>query len=171
LTKEEVKLMTESVIAGELLKQLEQLPLEFQKKVLEFAKDLNTTALKGKPGRDLLKFAENLDPESLKAMEEAVDYGYERVGRSHMKTVELKFNVPEEILYTLNESMNGFIKHMKFYTALELYRNHKLSMGKAAELAEMNKVDFMLEAGKHGVAVIDYETEDFNEEVQRIMKQ
>lgn len=44
-------------------------------------------------------------------------------------------------------------------------------MGKAAGLAETNKVDFMLEAGKHGAAVIDYETEDFNEEIQRIMKQ
>ena len=41
----------------------------------------------------------------------------------------------------------------------------------AAELAEMDKVDFMHEAGKHGVAVIDYETEDFNEELGRILKQ
>ncbi len=32
----------------------------------------------------------------------------------------------------------------------------------------MNKVDFMFEAGKHGVAVIDYEIEDFNEELGRI---
>jgi predicted HTH domain antitoxin len=83
-----------------------------------------------------------------------------------MKTVELKLNVPEEILYTLNETQDDFIKRMKFYTALELFKVHKLSMGKAAELAEMDKVDFMLEAGKCGVAVIDYETEDFNEELE-----
>ena len=88
-----------------------------------------------------------------------------------MKTIELKLSVPEEILYTLNENRNGFIKQMKFYTALELFRIHKLSMGKAAELAEMNKVEFMLEAGKCGVAVIDYETEDFNEELERIKRQ
>lgn len=88
-----------------------------------------------------------------------------------MKTVELQLNVPEEILYTLNENRNGFIKKMKFYTALELFRTHKLSMGKAAELAEMNKVEFMLEVGKNGVAVIDYETEDYHEELERIMRQ
>lgn len=88
-----------------------------------------------------------------------------------MKTAELKLNVPEEILYTLNENKNSFIKQMKFYTALELFRIHKLSMGKAAELAEMNKVEFMFEVGKYGVAVIDYETEDFNEELERLMKQ
>jgi predicted HTH domain antitoxin len=60
---------------------------------------------------------------------------------------------------------------MKFYTALELFKIHRLSMGKAAELAEMDKVDFMLEAGKQGIAVIDYEPEDFNEELGRIIKQ
>lgn len=163
--------MTDNALATELLKQLEQLPLEFQKKVLEFAKALNTTAPEGKSGNDLLQFAGKLDQESLKAMEETVEYGCEPVGRSHMKTVELKLNVPEEILYTLNENEHGFIKQMKFYTALELFRNHRLSMGKAAELADMAKVDFMMEAGKHGVAVIDYETEDFKEEVERIMKQ
>ena len=88
-----------------------------------------------------------------------------------MKTIELKLNIPEEILYTLNVSTNDFIKQMKFYTALELFRMHKLSMGKAVELAEMDQVDFMLEAGKHGVAVIDYDIEDFNEELGRIIKQ
>ena len=36
---------------------------------------------------------------------------------------------------------------------------------------EMDKVDFMLEAGKHEVAVIDYEIEDFSEELERIIKQ
>jgi len=40
---------------------------------------------------------------------------------------------------------------MKFYTAIELYKMHKLSMGKAAELAEMNKVDFMFELHKYEI--------------------
>ena len=88
-----------------------------------------------------------------------------------MKMVELKLNVPEEVLYTLNESKDGFIKQMKFYIALELFRIHKLSIGKAAELTEMEKVDFMREAGKYGVAVIDYEIEDFNEELERVMRE
>jgi len=63
----------------ELLKQLDQLPLESQKKLLEFARALNATTLKGKPGKDLLKFAGSIDRDSLKAMEEAVEYGCERV--------------------------------------------------------------------------------------------
>jgi hypothetical protein len=74
-----VRLLTYSTIAEELLKQLDQLPLEFQKKVLEFAQALNVVTLKGKPGKDLLKFAGTIDQDSLKAMEEAVEYGCERV--------------------------------------------------------------------------------------------
>ena len=82
-----------------------------------------------------------------------------------MKTTDLKFKVPEEILYTLNETKTDFIKKMKFYSAIELYKMHKLSMGKAAELAEMNKVDFMLELQKHEIPVIDYEEDDFKDEL------
>lgn len=59
---------------------------------------------------------------------------------------------------------------MKFYTAIELYKMQKLSMGKAAELAEMNKVDFMFELGKYDIPAINYDEDDFNEEVERIMR-
>ena len=87
-----------------------------------------------------------------------------------MRTIELRLNVPEEILYTLNETKADFIKQMKLYTAMELYKIQKLSMGKASELAEMNKIDFMFELGKYGIPVINYDEDDFKEEVERIMK-
>ncbi len=69
-----------------------------------------------------------------------------------MTTTELVVSVPEDVLYTLNETKNEFIKKMKFYTAMELYRKHKLSMGKASELANMNKIEFMFELEKYDQA-------------------
>jgi len=87
-----------------------------------------------------------------------------------MLTTELTFSIPEDILYTLNETKNEFINKMKLCTAMELYKMHKLSMGKAAELANMNKVDFMLELGKYDIPVIHYDTDDFQDEVAWIMK-
>ncbi|PID57398.1 hypothetical protein CSB45_07695 [candidate division KSB3 bacterium] len=86
-----------------------------------------------------------------------------------MTTTELVFSVPEDILYTLNESKNEFIKKMKLYTAMELYKMHKLSMGKASELANMNKIDFLFELGKYDIPAISYDTDDFQNEVARIM--
>ena len=87
-----------------------------------------------------------------------------------MKTIELKLSIPEEILYTLNETKNDFIKRMKLYAAMELYKMQKLSMGKASELAEMNKIDFMLELGKYEIPAINYDADNFQEEAERIMK-
>ena len=87
-----------------------------------------------------------------------------------MITTELIFSVPEDILYTLNETKNEFIKKMKLYTAMELYKMHKLSMGKASELAEMNRIDFMFELGKYEIPVINYDPDDFQDEVAWIMK-
>ena len=87
-----------------------------------------------------------------------------------MITTELIFSVPEDILYTLNETKYDFIKKMKFYTAIELYKLQKLSMGKASELAYMNKIDFMFELGKYDIPIINYNADDFQDEVARIMK-
>ncbi|MBF0228937.1 MAG: UPF0175 family protein [Desulfamplus sp.] len=86
-----------------------------------------------------------------------------------MKMTELKLNIPQDILYTLNETKSDFIKKMKLYAAMELYRMQKLSMGKASELAEMNKIDFMFELGKYEIPAINYDTDDFMEEAERIM--
>lgn len=88
-----------------------------------------------------------------------------------MKTTELRLHVPEDILYTLNETKNDFIKKMRLYAAMELYRLKKLSMGKASELAGMNKVDFMFEIGKCEIPAINYDEEDFAEEVNQVMNQ
>lgn len=71
--------MNYSNIEKELLKEFNRLPLEFQKKVLEFARVLNATTPKGKPGKDLLKYAGSIDQSSLKMMEEAIKYDCERV--------------------------------------------------------------------------------------------
>jgi predicted HTH domain antitoxin len=87
-----------------------------------------------------------------------------------MKTTELKLDIPEDILYTLNETKNDFIKQIKMYAAMELYRMQKLSMGKAAELAGMNKIDFMFEAGKREIPVINYDEDDFKAEIEELMK-
>jgi predicted HTH domain antitoxin len=81
-----------------------------------------------------------------------------------MKMTELKLNIPQDILYTLNETKNDFVKKMRLYAAMELYRMQKLSMGKASELAEMNKTNFMFELGKYEIPAINYDPDDFRNE-------
>jgi hypothetical protein len=71
--------MTESVITQQLIKQVDQLPLEFQRKVLDFAQALALSLPKGVPGRSLLRFAGAIEADDLRAMSEAIEAGCEQV--------------------------------------------------------------------------------------------
>ena len=52
-----------------------------------------------------------------------------------MGMTSVHFEIPEEILYTLNESIAEFTSQVRLFTALQLFSRHKLSLGKAAEVA------------------------------------
>ena len=61
-----------------------------------------------------------------------------------------------------------FVSTMKLLTAVELCRYHRLSLGKAASLAGMALSDFLLRLVKFGVSAIDYDPDDFAEELSLI---
>jgi hypothetical protein len=66
----------------ELLAQVEQLPPESQRRVVDFATRLARSAHKGTPGNTLLRFAGTMDPADAKAMMDAVELGCERIDRN-----------------------------------------------------------------------------------------
>jgi predicted HTH domain antitoxin len=80
-----------------------------------------------------------------------------------MPTVSV--NISDDILHTLNENESEMARMMKLYTAMQLYREHKLSLGQASELSEMHKDEFMRERGRHDIPVIDYSPEDLHKEL------
>ena len=49
--------------------------------------------------------------------------------------------------------------------ALKLFETHRVSIGKAAEIAGFSKAAFMEIAGKYGVAVFDYPPGDLEREL------
>jgi hypothetical protein len=71
--------MTESTITQQLVQQVDQLPLEFQRKVLDFAQALALAVPKGVSGRSLLRFAGAIEVDDLRAMSEAIEAGCEQV--------------------------------------------------------------------------------------------
>lgn len=84
-----------------------------------------------------------------------------------MRMTRIDIDVPEDILLTLNESKSDFARDVKKTVAVELFRSGRLSMGKAAEFAGMTKGRFFFELGTHGVAALDYDEDDFREEIER----
>jgi predicted HTH domain antitoxin len=69
--------------------------------------------------------------------------------------VNLSLDLPAEI--SANEAT--------LLLALKLFEEHRISFGKAAELAGYSKSAFMEIAGKHGVAVFDYPLAELEREM------
>jgi hypothetical protein len=70
--------MVDALTQGELLKELERLPLALQRKVVDFARVLSRSTAVGTPGEQLLRFAGVVPPEEAQAMRIAVEEGCER---------------------------------------------------------------------------------------------
>jgi hypothetical protein len=70
-------MMTSSQMKQKLLERMDQLSEGEQRKVLEYAENLSS-APRGTPGKDLLKFFGMIEPEDCRRMEEAIEAGCER---------------------------------------------------------------------------------------------
>jgi len=68
-----------SPITEEVVKELEVLPDNLQRKVLEFVQTLKETRERGVPGTQLLRFAGVIPRQDLERMREAIEAGCERV--------------------------------------------------------------------------------------------
>ncbi len=74
--------MNAKLIKQEILKELDRLPPELQRQVLDFARALGSSVSEGVPGKELLRFAGILTPEEAELMERAIEEGCERVDLS-----------------------------------------------------------------------------------------
>jgi hypothetical protein len=66
-------------VKGEIIEQLDALPYELQRRVLDFTRALTLSAPKGVPGRQLLHFAGLIQPDDLQVMAQAIEAGCERI--------------------------------------------------------------------------------------------
>lgn len=73
--------------------------------------------------------------------------------------MQLTFEVPDK--YFMFQSSAEVVQMLKLNTAVDLYKNGRMSSGAAAEfVGEMNKYEFLYECRKHGVEPQTYESID-----------
>jgi predicted HTH domain antitoxin len=84
-----------------------------------------------------------------------------------MRTTEIKYRIPENILNSLNQNREEFIHHSRLFTALQLFKKHKVTFGQAAEIAGMKKDYFLLELDKNDIDFIDYDSTELAQELER----
>lgn len=71
--------MSDSSIKQEIVRELDRLPIELQRRVLDFTQALVLSLPKGMPGKQLLRFAGILESEDAQAMTQAIEAGCEQV--------------------------------------------------------------------------------------------
>lgn len=79
-----------------------------------------------------------------------------------METV--KIDLPTALLKTANLDEANLSQEVARLLALELYREDKISLGRAAELCQTPLATFMEFVAKHGVPPLRYSFEDLQEE-------
>lgn len=82
------------------------------------------------------------------------------------KAAELKIAVDESILLSLKEGKHKFVREMLLNNAITLYRKRKLSLGKAAELAGLDRIDFIRKLRDEGEYIFDYDDEMIEEMIE-----
>jgi predicted HTH domain antitoxin len=83
-----------------------------------------------------------------------------------MRTEKLTFDVPVDILAALKIGTQALETDMRRTLAVRYYKNKRLSLGKSAKLAGMNRLDFMDYLATEGSVVFDHDEGDLQEELK-----
>jgi predicted HTH domain antitoxin len=82
--------------------------------------------------------------------------------------IEIKF--PEDVLLTLRKSKREMGKEIRKIVALQLFKERKISSGKAANLAGMCLSDFMDLTREHKIPWVEYTDEELKDEIEGAKK-
>lgn len=74
--------------------------------------------------------------------------------------MQLVIEYPQLLPDALQQTRSDFEQEAKMAMAMKLFEMKRLSSGVAAKLAGVNKVTFLLDLHRYGVAMIDLDDED-----------
>lgn len=81
-----------------------------------------------------------------------------------MKENILQIPYTEDLLLSLKESKDQFERDARFLLAMKLYELEKISSGKAAKLAGLGRVSFLLKMGQYKVSPFQVSMDEILEE-------
>jgi predicted HTH domain antitoxin len=79
---------------------------------------------------------------------------------------ELTIQYPDELLAASGKPREALERELKFQLAVRLFQLGELSLGKAAQLAGMNKRAFRDELGRLKIPVINLDEEEIQAEIR-----
>ena len=82
----------------------------------------------------------------------------------------ITFEISQDILASLKVGIKDLAKQMRLITAIFYFKEKKLSLGKAAELAGLNRLAFMDVLAMNGIVVFDYDESAVESELRGVSK-
>jgi len=82
---------------------------------------------------------------------------------------KVTISIPQDLARILGVRVKELPRLVKLYLATELYREGKVSLGKAAEIAEVSKWEMMEVLASKGIP-LQYDEEDLKEDVETLEK-
>jgi len=80
----------------------------------------------------------------------------------------INIDLPSDILLTLNESEEELKKRIKISLAVQLYIEKKLTIGKAAQIAELSRLQFETLLSENKIPISFLEIEDVLEDIEKL---
>jgi predicted HTH domain antitoxin len=77
-----------------------------------------------------------------------------------MTTRQIVIDVPEKVLLAEKTDASSFAREVRILAAVKLYELGRLSSSRAADLAGMPRVEFLLELGRYKVFPFEAELRD-----------
>jgi predicted HTH domain antitoxin len=80
-----------------------------------------------------------------------------------MTTVEIQ--VPEAVLISLKETPESIVQELRMLAAVKLFELGKLSSGRAAELAGLSRVAFLMALGRYCVSPLQLADDELAQDI------
>ncbi|MFT4758347.1 MAG: putative HTH domain antitoxin [Paraglaciecola sp.] len=80
----------------------------------------------------------------------------------------INIDLPSDIFLTLNESEKELKQRIKFSLAIQLYIQRKITIGKAAQIAQMPRFDFETMLSDNHIPISTLELEDVLEDIKKL---
>lgn len=85
-----------------------------------------------------------------------------------MNLQTIKIDLPSDILLTLNETEKELKKRIKVSLATQLYIQQKVTLGKAAQIAELSRFQFETLLSEHNIPISSLDITDVLGDIEKL---